>query len=99
VLGAQVRGVAQFRSSSFDGRTALLGAEGEWTAGSGWQLALRGAGAAQSSETARAPWSAGGSAGRGGWSLDYAYQGYGALGAVHRMGVTWRSRAPRNPSR
>jgi hypothetical protein len=44
-----------------------------------------------SEETARAPWTVGGSAARGAWAVDYAYQGFGALGAVHRMGVTWRA--------
>jgi hypothetical protein len=70
-----------------------------WGSATGWQLSFRGAAASQTVETARSAWSAGGSAERGGWSLDYAYQGYGALGAVHRMGVTWHSRAARNLSR
>jgi hypothetical protein len=99
VLSGVVRGVSEYRSSASEGRRIVVGAEGEWDARSGWQLSLRAAGARQSAETARAPWSAGGSAARGGWSLDYAYQGYGPLGAVHRMGVTWHSRAQQSPSR
>ncbi len=96
---ASLRAVGEYRSVEGEGATALLGGEGTWEGLAGWELALRGAAASYSAETARAPWSAGGSAARGGWSLDYAYQGFGALGAVHRMGVTWRSRGARSPSR
>ena len=92
-------GVAEVRDVKGEGRTTLVGAEGDFVTAAGWRLAARGAVASYSVETARAPWSAGASAGRGGWSLDYAYQGFGPLGAVHRMGVTWRSQGPRNPSR
>jgi len=97
--GSRWRGVAEYRSNHESGGTSVLGAEGTIATGAGWTLEVRGAALAYSEETARAPWSAGGSAARGAWSLDYAYQGYGALGAVHRMGVTWHSRVPRNPSR
>jgi hypothetical protein len=96
---ASFRAVAEYRSVEGEGATALLGGEGTWASVSGWQLSLRGAAASYSVETARAPWAAGGSAARGGWSLDYAYQGFGALGGVHRMGVAWRSRDARSPSR
>lgn len=90
-----VRGLAEYRSTSGGERVALAGAEGTWTTREGWMLQARAAGAASSVSTARAPWSAGGSAGRGAWALDYAYQGFGALGAAHRMGVTWHARAAR----
>ena len=96
---AHWRGFAEHRSGHYSGRTTALGAEGSFATGVGWTLEVRGAALAYSDETARAPWSAGGSATRGAWSLDYAYLGYGALGAVHRMGVTWHSRVPRSPSR
>ena len=82
-----------------EGATALLGGEGTWEGVAGWEVSLRGAVASYSTDVARAPWSAGGSAARGSWSLDYAYQGFGSLGAVHRMGVTWHSRDARSPSR
>lgn len=94
-----VRAVAEFRSVDGGGSVALLGSEGTWGSAAGWQLSLRGAAASQSARTARDAWSVGGSAGRAGWSLDYAYQGFGALGAVHRMGVMWHSRAARSLSR
>ena len=94
-----LRVLAEYRSVAGEGSVALLGAEGSWAGAAGWQLSLRGAAASQSVETQRAPWSAGGSAERGGWSLDYAYQGFGSLGAVHRMGVTWHSRVARDISR
>jgi hypothetical protein len=97
--GAHLRGFGEYRSNHEAGGTSVIGAEGMFSTGAGWTLEARGAALAYSEETARAPWSAGGSAGRGAWSLDYAYQGYGALGAVHRMGVTWHSRVQRNPSR
>jgi len=97
--GARWRGVAEYRSGHDAGGTSVLGAEGSFATGAGWTLEVRGAALAYSAETVRAPWSLGGSAARGAWSLDYAYQGYGALGAVHRMGVTWQSRVPRSPSR
>lgn len=93
------RGIAEWRRANHAGSTAVVGAEGAYTTSAGWGLQVRGAGLSYSDGTARAPWSAGGSAARGAWSLDYAYQGFGAFGAVHRMGVTWRSRDPRNPSR
>lgn len=93
------RGIAEWRRANHAGSTTIIGAEGSLTTSAGWALQVRGAGLSFSEETARAPWSAGGSAARGNWSLDYAYQGFGAFGAVHRMGVTWRSRDPRNPSR
>ena len=93
------RGFAEYRSNHDAGNTSVIGAEGAVETGVGWTLEVRGAALAYSDETARAPWSAGGSATRGAWSLDYAYLGYGALGAVHRMGVTWHSRVPRSPSR
>ena len=92
-------GVVELRRTDREGSTSVMGVEGAFKTGAGWELQVRGAGLAYSDEMARAPWSAGGSAVRGEWSLDYAYQGYGALGAVHRMGVTWRSRDQRNPSR
>ena len=97
--GASWRGVVEARRVSGEGSTSLIGAEGTFKTRAGWELMVRGAGLAYSETTARAPWSAGGSAARGAWSLDYAYQGYGALGAAHRMGITWRSRDPRSPSR
>lgn len=93
------RGIAEWRRVNQAGTTAVIGAEGSYKTATGWALQVRGAGLSYSDETARAPWSAGGSAARGNWSLDYAYQGFGAFGAVHRMGVTWRSRDPRSPSR
>lgn len=93
------RGIAEWRRANHAGSTTVIGAEGSLTTSAGWALQVRGAGLSYSDETARAPWTAGGSAARGHWSLDYAYQGFGAFGAVHRMGVTWRSRDPRNPSR
>lgn len=96
---SSLRAVAEYRQVDGEGTLALLGGEGTWDGAAGWQLSLRGAAAAQSVTSARAPWSTGGSAARGGWSLDYAYQGFGALGAVHRMGVTWHSRAARDTSR
>lgn len=96
---ARWRGIAEVRRVNHQGSTAVVGVEGAFRSTAGWQLQVRGAGLSYSDETARAPWSAGGSAARGAWSLDYAYQGFGALGAVHRMGVTWRSRDPRNPFR
>lgn len=91
--------VAEWRTVRGEGQTALLGAEGSVTTNAGWRLAVRGAAASLSAETIRDPWSVGGSAARGGWSLDYAYQGFGPLGVVHRMGVAWRSRVVRSPSR
>ncbi len=94
-----VRAIAEYRSVAGEGETALLAGEASWGSAVGWQLSLRGAAASHSVPSARAAWSAGGSAERGGWALDYAYQGYGALGAVHRMGVTWHSRAARSTSR
>lgn len=94
-----LRAVAEYRSVDGEGTLALLGGEAKWESSAGWQLSLRGAAVSQSAVSARAPWSTGGSAARGGWSLDYAYQGFGALGAVHRMGVTWHSRAARDTSR
>jgi len=93
------RGVGEIRRTNGEGTTSLVGIEGAYETDAGWVLNLRAAGLTYSDETARAPWSVGGSATRGAWSLDYAYQGFGALGAVHRMGVTWRSRNRRNPSR
>lgn len=96
---SSLRGVAECRSVDGEGTLALLGGEGKWEGAAGWQLSLRGAVVSQSVATVRAPWSTGGSAARGDWSLDYAYQGFGALGAVHRMGVTWQSRAARDTSR
>ncbi len=98
LVGGRWVGLAEWRDVRGEGRTALVGAEGTFVTAAGWQLAVRGAAASHSVETARDPWSVGGSAQRGAWSLDYAYQGFGALGAVHRMGVTWRSRGPRSPS-
>lgn len=94
-----VRAVTEFRLVEGEGEVALLGGEAMWGGAAGWQLSLRGAAASQSVQTAREAWSAGGSAERGAWSLDYAYQGFGALGAVHRMGVTWYSRAIRSTFR
>ena len=94
-----VRAVAEYRSVAGEGETALLAGEANWGTVAGWQLSLRGGAASHSAPTARDAWSAGGSAERGGWALDYAYQGYGALGAVHRMGVTWHSHAVRSTSR
>lgn len=99
VRGSRWQAFAEWRNVRGEGAVSLLGVEGTATARSGWRLLARGAVAAMSTDTARDPWSVGGSAARGSWSLDYAYQGFGALGAVHRMGVTWRSRDPRNPSR
>jgi hypothetical protein len=99
LAGGKWIGVAELRDVRDEGRTALIGVEGTYEAASGWRLSVRGAAASLSVETARDGWSAGGSAQRGAWSLDYAFQGFGALGAVHRMGVTWRARGPRNPSR
>ncbi len=93
------RGIAEWRRANHAGSTTVIGAEGSFTTSAGWALQVRGAGLSYSEETARAPWAAGGSAARGAWSLDYAYQGFGAFAAVHRMGVTWRSRDRRNPSR
>ncbi|MFA6166696.1 MAG: hypothetical protein WC700_08775 [Gemmatimonadaceae bacterium] len=93
------RGIAEWRRANHAGSTAVIGVEGAYSTPAGWALQVRGAGLSYSDETARAPWSAGGSLSRGAWSLDYAYQGFGAFGAVHRMGVTWRSRDARNPSR
>jgi len=93
------RGVGEIRRTNGEGTTSLVGLEGEYETDAGWVLDLRAAGLTYSDETTRAPWSVGGSAARGAWSFDYAYQGFGALGAVHRMGVTWRSRDRRNPSR
>jgi hypothetical protein len=93
------RGIAEWRRVNREGTTAVIGAEGTITTAPGWKLQVRGAGLTYSDETTRAPWAAGGSAAHGAWSLDYAYQGFGAFGAVHRMGLTWRSRDPRNPSR
>jgi hypothetical protein len=99
-IGAwQWLGVAEWRNVRGEGSTSLVGAEGTVGTAVGWQLTVRGAGSASSAATAREPWSVGGSAARGAWSLDYAYQGFGALGAVHRMGVSWRSRGARSPSR
>ncbi|MHB1312777.1 MAG: hypothetical protein ACYC3L_12245 [Gemmatimonadaceae bacterium] len=97
--GARWRGIAEYRTIRDAGSTTLLGAEGAFATRAGWTLEARGAALAYSDESVRAPWSAGGSAARGAWSLDYAYQGFGALGAVHRMGVTWHSRVPQSPSR
>ncbi len=99
LAGARWRGVAEFRRVNREGSTSVIGAEGTFKTATGWELQVRGAGLAYSDATARAPWSAGGSAARGAWSLDYAFQGFGALGAVHRMGVTWRSRDARSRSR
>ncbi len=99
VGAASWRGIAEYRWIRDAGSTGLAGAEGSYATGAGWMLQVRGAALAYAAETERAPWSAGGSAARGAWSLDYAYQGYGALGAVHRMGVSWRSRPPHDPSR
>lgn len=99
VGGARWRGVAEYRRVNSGGSTALLAVEAAFATAAGWNLATRVAGLAYSEESARAPWSAGGSAARGRWSLDYAYQGFGALGAVHRLGFTWHSRDPRSPSR
>lgn len=93
------RGIAEWRRANHAGSATVIGAEFSYTTSTGWALQVRGAGLSYSDETARAPWSVGGSAARGAWSLDYAYQGFGAFGAVHRMGVTWRSRDTRNPSR
>jgi hypothetical protein len=99
LAGASWRGVGEVRRTQHQGTTSVFGAEAAFKTAAGWDLRVRGAGLAYSEETVRAPWSAGGSAARGHWSLDYAYQGFGALGAVHRMGITWRSGDPRNPSR
>lgn len=99
LIGAAWSGVAEYRRATTLGTTKLAGVEGAWRTSHGWGLVLRGAALSYSDETARAKWSAGGSAERGAWSLDYAYQGYGALGAVHRMGVSWRSGGARSPSR
>jgi len=99
VGGWQWAGVAEWRDVRGEGRAALAGVEGTVATHAGWQLTVRGAAVSQPAETAREPWTAGGSAARGAWSLDYGYQGFGALGVVHRMGVTWRSRGPRSPSR
>ncbi len=93
------RGVGEIRRTNGEGTTSLAGIEGTYETDAGWTLNVRVAGLTYSDETARAPGSGGGSAARGAWSLDYAYQGFGALGAVHRMGVTWHSRDRRNPSR
>jgi len=92
-------GAAEVRRTNGEGTTSLAGIEGAYETDAGWSLTLRVAGLSYSDETVRAPWSAGGSVARGAWSMDYAYQGFGALGAVHRMGVTWRSPDRRNPSR
>jgi hypothetical protein len=99
MVRARWRGLAEVRRVNHEGSTAVLGADGVFSTAAGWTLHVRGAGLSYSSETVRAPWSAGGSAARGAWSLDYAFQGYGALGTVHRMGVTWRSGDARSPSR
>ncbi|MBI2407640.1 MAG: hypothetical protein HYV19_05015 [Gemmatimonadetes bacterium] len=96
---SQWRGLAEVRRVNRAGTTTTAGVEGAMTSAAGWALHVRGAVLTYSEETARAPWSAGGSAARGAWSLDYAYQGFGALGAVHRMGISWRSRDPRSRSR
>ncbi len=99
LAGSRWRGIAEYRRANREGSTSVIGAAGAFATGAGWMLEVRGAGVSYSDATARARWSAGGSAARGAWSLDYAYQGFGALGAVHRMGVSWRSRGPRSPSR
>ncbi|MDQ8153724.1 MAG: hypothetical protein P3B98_03590 [Gemmatimonadota bacterium] len=96
---ARVVGVAEYRDVSTEERVALVGAEGSFTTSAGWRLSTRAAAVTQYVASAREGWSAGGSAARGAWSLDYAYQGFGALGAVHRMGVSWRSLGARSPSR
>lgn len=96
---ARVVGVAEYRDVSQEERVALVGAEGSVATSAGWRLFVRGAAVRQYVASAREGWSAGGSAARGAWSLDYAYQGFGALGAVHRMGVSWRSLGARSPSR
>lgn len=96
---ATLRGVAEIRRANRLGTTSVIGVEGAVASAAGWKLEGRGAYLVYSDETARAPWTVGGSAGRGAWSLDYAYQGFGGLGAVHRMGITWHSRDPRSPSR
>jgi hypothetical protein len=94
-----VVGVAEYRDVRKEERVSLLGAEGSVETRAGWRLFARAAAAQQDAASARDGWSAGGSAARGAWSLDYAYQGFGALGAVHRMGVSWRSLGARSPSR
>jgi hypothetical protein len=96
---ARWRGVGEVRRANRDGTTTVIGVEGALRTAAGWELRGRGAGLAYSEETVRAPWAVGGSAARGAWALDYAYQGFGALGAVHRMGVTWRARGADTPSR
>lgn len=91
--------VGEYRRSGVLGATSAGAVEGEFHPVSGWTLSVRSAVLSYSEETVRAPWSVGGSAARGAWRLDYAYQGYGVLGAVHRMGISWRSDGARNPSR
>ena len=89
--GARWRGVAEARRISGEGTTTLAGVEATFHSTSKWTVQARGAALAYTKETARAPWTVGGSAARGAWAVDYGYQGFGALGAVHRMGVTWRA--------
>jgi len=88
---ARWRGVVEARRVSGEGTTLLAGGEAEFRSASKWIVQARAAALTYSEETARAPWTVGGSAARGAWTLDYGYQGFGALGAVHRMGVTWRA--------
>lgn len=97
--GSEWRGIGEQRRTVGEGTTSLLGVEGTYATDAGWRLLVRGAGLTYSDQSARAPWSVGGSAERGPWSFDYAYQGFGALGAVHRLGITWHSRDQHDPSR
>lgn len=91
LAGGRWRALAEYRTTLREGRTSVFGVEGSFHTSAGWQLQARGAALAYSDETVRAPWTAGGSAAKGNWSLDYAYQGFGAFGAVHRVGLSWRA--------
>lgn len=99
VRAAEWRAIGEVRRTNRQGTTAAIGGEANIAPKTGWTLSARSAYLAYADETVRAPWTAGGSAGRGTWMLDYAYQGFGALGAVHRVGITWHSRESRSPSR
>lgn len=78
--------LSRVRAGSF---TPAAGVEASWSSDGGLVLLGRAGVYAPPDRSAASPFTFGGGVRTGHIALDYAYQGYEALGATHRFGVRW----------
>lgn len=85
---ARVRAVAELMHERWRDTDVAGGVEVSWRASHAVTLEGR-IGASARHESAASLMAFGGGLGVGNFALDYAYQGFDALGATHRVGVRW----------